>query len=304
MDMDPLPLSDIPKIAARHGFELQAEVLKLDDSGLDFMTTLAKSRTDGQTWVLRFPRRTDVIPGLHHERGVLDLVRSRLRVSVPNWQIVTDEMVAYPALEGVPAGTIDPELGDYVWQIDPNAPPESYIASVARFLVRLHGIDRSEIQNAGFATPSIAEVRKTLAENMDQTRKLLEVPYSRWARWRDWIENDTLWPPESRFIHGDFHPGHTLVNASGTLSGVIDWTEACMDDPGKDFVVFHAAFGESVLQNLIDQYQAAGGTVWPGMKRHIIERWNANPVEYALFALRTGNKTHMENARASMEWPQ
>ncbi|MCC5850664.1 MAG: macrolide 2'-phosphotransferase [Verrucomicrobia bacterium] len=300
--MHTLPLSEIPRIAARHGFDLQTDVLKLDDSGLDFITTLAKSRADEQTWVLRFPRRTDVIPGLHHERNILNLVKTRLQVPVPNWQIVTDEMVAYVALEGIPAGTIDPELGDYVWHIDPNAPPQAYITSVAHFLVRLHGIDRSDVQNAGFATPSIAEVRDTLATNMDQTRKLLDVPYPRWARWRDWIENDKLWPPESRFIHGDFHPGHTLVNAHDTLSGVIDWTEASMDDPCKDFVVFHAAFGESVLQNMMNQYQAAGGKVWPGMKRHIIERWNANPVEYALFALRTGNPTHMENARASMEW--
>ncbi|MTI95496.1 MAG: hypothetical protein FH749_08395 [Firmicutes bacterium] len=292
----------IRTIASRHGFNIDAEALDLNNSGMDFVTLFARAKKDNSKWVLRFPRRQDVLKRMDYERDVLELVKDQLQVEVPDWQVVTDEMVAYPLLSGIPAGTINPELGDYEWYIDSKSPPEAYVKSVAATLAELHGVRFETGEHTAIRVEGPEQVRQAMARNMDAIRELLGVSDARWARWQRWLANDALWPQHSVFMHGDFHPGHTLVDETGKLTGLIDWTEAAVNDPAKDFVVFYAAFGEGTLDFVLEQYQAAGGRVWPGMKEHIVERWNANPVDYALFALDTGKEEHIEGARESLAW--
>ncbi|WP_258003517.1 macrolide 2'-phosphotransferase [Fischerella muscicola] len=269
---------------------------------MDFITTFATAKEDNTKWVLRFPRRPDVLERMYYEREVLELVKSQVDVSVPIWKIVSDELVAYPLLKGIPAGTIDPDIGDYVWYIDPKFPPVVYICSVAKTLAQLHRTRIEVVKQFSIRVKTVDQVRQSMAENMEKTRELLGVSDTRWTRWQNWIANDALWPEHSALIHGDFHPGHTLVDKDGNLIGLIDWTEAAVSDPAKDFVCFYATFGEQVLQDVLEHYQTAGGFVWSYMKEHIIELWNAHPVEYALFALLTGKEEHIAGARASLAW--
>ena len=292
----------ILSIADKNGFILDADNLNINKSGMDFITAFATAKEDNSKWVLRFPRRLDVLERMYYEREVLELVKSQVDVSVPVWKIVSDELVAYPLLKGIPAGTIDPDIGDYVWYIDPKSPPAVYISSVAKTLAQLHRTHIEVVKQFSIRVQTVDRVRQSMAENMEKTRELLGVSDTRWARWQDWIANDALWPQHSALIHGDFHPGHTLVDKDGNLMGLIDWTEAAVSDPAKDFVCFYAIFGEQVLQDVLEHYQTAGGLVWSYMKEHIIELWNAHPVEYALFALLTGKEEHIAGARSSLAW--
>ncbi|WP_397327110.1 phosphotransferase [Paenibacillus oceani] len=51
--------------------------------------------------------------------------------------------------------------------------------------------------------------------------------------------------------HGDLHPPHILVDETQRVTGLIDWTEAEVADPGKDFVIYYALFGEEGLRDLL-----------------------------------------------------
>lgn len=81
------------------------------------------------------------------------------------------------------------------------------------------------------------------------------------------------------------------------MTGLIDWTEAECADPGKDFVIYFALFGEKGLLDLLRRYERYGGKVWPRMHEHIAEQWVAYPALVAKFALITGKEADMEMAR-------
>lgn len=84
------------------------------------------------------------------EKQALDLVNQYVRsFQTPNWIIYTDELIAYKKLDGVPAGMIDHNIGNYVWEIDINNVPESFHMSLGRVLAELHGIPRIKLQNLG-----------------------------------------------------------------------------------------------------------------------------------------------------------
>ncbi|WP_243014338.1 phosphotransferase, partial [Brevibacillus borstelensis] len=96
------------------------------------------------------------------------------------------------------------------------------------------------------------------------------------------------------------HPPHILINEGNQVTGLLDWTEAEVTNPGTDFTIYYALFGESGLDVLLNQYQAFGGRVWPRMREHIAEQWAAYPVLIGMFALHTGKEEHMEMAQRAL----
>jgi aminoglycoside phosphotransferase (APT) family kinase protein len=57
----------------------------------------------------------------------------------------------------------------------------------------------------------------------------------------DWASRLT-WPPPPftgplRFIHQDLSPDHVIVDPdTGRITGILDWTDAILGDPARDFV--------------------------------------------------------------------
>lgn len=273
--------------AKQHGLVVRGDSLKNNESGLDFQVVFAVD-TQGKKWVLRIPRREDVIARAKKEKNILDLVGSQISVQTPQWTIFSDELIAYQMLSGVPAGTIDPEVKAYVWEIDDKNVPAVYHESLGRAMAELHSIKQADAKKAGFALKTPEELRSSMQERMDKIKAAYGVSEELWHRWQKWLANANLWPQKTAFIHGDLHPGHILINEDARVTGLIDWTEAHIDDPANDFVVHLNAFGEVALKRLIKEYQIAGGYVWPAMFEHIVELAAAYPVAIAEFAMVSG----------------
>lgn len=282
-----LSLDAIVALASRHGLTLDPAMLRLDESGLDFQVAIAPAH-GSSAWLLRIPRRPDVLASAQREQTILNLVRPYLPVEVPNWQIHTDGLIAYPLLSGKPAGTIDPELQAYRWEIDAQHLPGPYLQSLGKTLATLHGIKHQALAAIGLETPSIATIRATWSERMDRIKAAYPINPQRWNRWQHWLDSDPLWPEHTALIHGDLHPGHILVDAEGQVTGLIDWTEARVADPASDFTAHYRVFGRSSLDALLCHYARSGGIVWPAMADHIVEYEGAFAVEVAEFADRSG----------------
>jgi macrolide phosphotransferase len=274
-------------LAHRHGLDLDPTTLQLEESGLDFQVAIAQTQ-ENAFWLLRIPRRPDVLASAQREQTTLNLVRPYLPVQVPNWQIHTDELIAYPLLNGKPAGTIDPELQTYRWEIDAQTLPDIYLKFLGHALAALHGIEHKALAKAGLETPPIAAIRTAWAERMAKVKQVYSVNPTLWERWQRWLDNDTLWPAHTTLIHGDLHPGHILVDQQAQVTGLIDWTEAQVDDPASDFAAHYRVFGRNSLKALLRHYGQSGGKVWPAMADHIVEYDSAFAVEVAEFAERSG----------------
>ncbi|NHN30267.1 macrolide 2'-phosphotransferase [Paenibacillus agricola] len=289
----------ILSIAHVHGFDIDTTSVKVNESGLDFLAVFASTK-DGLTWVLRTPRRADVVESAAYEKKVLDLLAGHLPVSVPNWQVHTPELIAYKILEGNPAATINPEAKNYEWYLNPESLPELFEQSLAEAMVALHSMDHGAAIAAGVRVLQPNEVRQALAEKMETVQRNFGVSQALWERWQRWLADDTFWPNHSSLVHGDLHPGHIVVDPVGKVTGLLDWTEAEVADPAIDFTMYYALFGASGLSSLIERYEQAGGLVWPRMHEHIIEMMAAYPMLIAMFAQKSGLEEYRVMARAAL----
>ncbi|WP_437736882.1 macrolide 2'-phosphotransferase [Sorangium sp. So ce1335] len=283
--------------ARREGLRLVTSQADFDQTGLDFRVVHAHDE-DGVPWVVRTPRRPAVVASARVEARVLALVRKHLPVAVPDWRVHTDQVIAYPRLVDVPAISIDPEAGVRWHRLDPAAPSDAFIASMAAALAALQRIGAAEIEAAGVPVKSIDDARQAHARAMDETRAVLAPPDVVWARWQRWLANDAIWPRHLALVHGDLHPGHMLLDEGGRLTGILDWTEAHIGDPSTDFALFAGAFGKGVLDTLITRFEAAGGATWPGLAAHAAERWAAWPAMAAKWGVDSGNEGVIEHARS------
>lgn len=289
-------VDDVLKLAARHGLNLTSD-LTFNEQGLDFRVVFAKDQ-GGQSWVLRIPRRTDVLPKMEYEAKVLKLVKRRLPVQVPDWQVCTSDLVAYPYLSDKTALTFDAETYAVTWNIDQHS--DAYIDSFAEVLVALHQTPVADAVAAGIthATPEMA--RKNFLAHLERVKSELGMSQELETQWRRWLDDDRLWPSFSVLVHGDLYAGHVTADANSRVSGVIDWTEAEVSDPSIDFAGHLSAFSPESLEKLVAAYARAGGQTWPTMVAHITARHAASPIRYGLFAIVTKNQAHITAAKAQL----
>lgn len=288
---------EILALGAKHGLVLEASTLDVIDMGLDFRVVLARA-SDGEDWVLRIPRRPDVLPGARHEKRVLDFVRPRLSVAAPDWRVFSDDLIAYPRLPGRVGLSYDPATQQVDWVVDRDSP--AFIASFAKLLAQLHALPKVEAEQVGLPTIGMDEARAKLEADMADIRATFGVADALWARWQDWLDDAEAWPDHVTFNHGDLYPAHVLIDETQKVLGVIDWTEAGYGDPGIDFVHHLMAFGPERFDAMVAAYANAGGRVWPGLRRHVEGLTAAGPIRYARYAQRAGDATHLEAARAQL----
>lgn len=292
---------EVMEIAERHGLKLKENTLVFNESGLDFQVVFAID-LDENEWVLRLPRREDVMPRTKVEKQALDLVNQYITTfQAPNWSVYTDELIAYKKLNGVPAGTIDHEIQNYVWEIDEKNVPDNFHQTLGKALVALHSIPKDKAMEAGLLVHTAEEARQSMKERMDAVKAKFGVGEALWNRWQIWLNDDEIWPPVTGFIHGDVHIGHILVDKDGNVTGLIDWTEAKVTDVSNDFVIYYRTFGEEGLDSLIKAYKEAGGYYWPKMKEHIIELVATYPVAIAEFAIVSGLEEYVHMAKQTLQ---
>ncbi|MGH8905434.1 MAG: macrolide 2'-phosphotransferase [Egibacteraceae bacterium] len=288
----------VADLAGRHGLKTVADRIVFNEIGLDYRVAFA-STADGTQWVLRIPRRSDVIEGSMTESRILALVRRHLPVQVPDWRIHSDELIAYPLLSGTPGVTLDAQTGELRWNFDKHS--AIFAATLGQALAALHAIDHEEARAAGLRVLRPVEVRAEIQANIDKVKGELEVADDLLRRWQAWLADESFWPEHSTVIHGDLHVGHVLVDADARATGILDWTEARVADPATDFMVHLHAFGDEGLEQLLAEYEKAGGRTWPRLKDHCAELLSAFAVNYALWALNTNNQEHLQAARTQLQ---
>lgn len=295
-------IDDAIALAAAHGRHLSARGATVNEAGLDYRVVMASDAT-GRKWVLRVPRRADVSEGMAAETRVLDLVAPVLAedgVAVPDWQVRSPELIAYPALPGAPGLTLT-DTGEPEWHMDPASP--DYAERLGRLLARLHSITPEQAGAAGVEARTPAGVRQAWRDDVARVSEAFTVSPVLAEAWRAWLEDDTCWPERTVMTHGEIYPAHVLFDEEGTITGVLDWTTARVDDPARDLSAQYGAAGEEMLRATLTAYEQAGGHVHSGLAAQAKHLWDASPIGYALYALITGAETDLVTA-ASMLNPE
>ncbi|EPS7544234.1 macrolide 2'-phosphotransferase [Shigella flexneri] len=269
--------SQLYALAARHGLKLHGP-LTVNELGLDYRIVIA-TVDDGRRWVLA-------------------MLKNRLPFAVPDWRVANAALVAYPMLEDSTAMVIQPGSSTPDWVVPQDS--EVFAESFATALAALHAVPISAAVDAGMLIRTPTQARQKVADDVDRVRREFVVNDKRLHRWQRWLDDDSSWPDFSVVVHGDLYVGHVLIDNTERVSGMIDWSEARVDDPAIDMAAHLMVFGEEGLAKLLLTYEAAGGRVWPRLAHHIAERLAFGAVTYALFALDSGNEEYLAAAKAQL----
>lgn len=279
---------EIIELARAHNLDIDPASLTIIEMGLDFRVVLATA-VDGRKWVLRVPRYPSVMQRAASEAAVLRVVARHLDVEVPNWQIHTPELIAYPLLTGIPGVELN-EQGEAIWNVDVSSP--AYVDSLARVIAQIHAIP-AEAVDLAHHTP--AQVRENWRADIDRVATHFTVADALLSRWQAWIDDASYWPEHTVFTHGEIYAGHTLVDNS-RITGVIDWTTASITDPARDLMMQQMSGTAESFERLLQGYVEYGGQIWPRVREHCRELTAAAPLGFALYALEVNTPELMETA--------
>jgi macrolide phosphotransferase len=228
--------------------------------GMDFDTAVV---TDDQQrrWVVRAPRRTAAAVALDVEARLLPLLGRYLPVPVPQPAGRAalpegGECLVHPYLPGRPIRVDDLDAGS------------ALAAQVGRTIAAVHEIEPRALDDAGLATYTAEEYRLRRLSDVDRAARTGHVPTPLLARWERALEQVAHWRFATTPVHGDLAPEHVLVDG-GTVSGVIDWGEACVADPADDLAWVVATTDADVLDTVVEAY-AMGRSEAPD--RHLVDR--------------------------------
>ena len=221
-------------------------------SGWDFDAYLT---TDG--WVFRFPRRAECAATLDTELRLHELLARVLppSVAVPAVELTAQPSAAFPHpfagyrfIRGVAADAVSPSLLPVTAR------------SIGKALGAIHGVPESDARAAG--------VREMPADDPGRQR-WLDYRFAAAGALRgldpvvdgalDWLQDHERrrpaeYPGPLRLTHDDLSPDHLLVDPeTGDLVGILDWSDAVLGDPARDFaplVGWHGwSFADEVLRN-------------------------------------------------------
>lgn len=289
----PADASSIRDLAAEHGLNVDESSIIVNDAGLDFRVAIAQA-TNGETWVVRMPRRHHVLERAAIEERLLRAVAPYLSAHVPDWRIVSERLIAYPLLPGIPGLTLD-DSGSPVWAYD--IASSTYATSLGDLLSELHAIDASEVRGTGIEVRAPSDVREKWRADIDTVNAEFEIAHHLSSRWHAWLADDTFWPDWSVLTHGEIYPAHTLLKGEH-ITGVLDWTAAEVGDPARDFMFQQAFAPQETFDLTVRRYIENGGRVWPRLADHCAEMFATSPFGYGLFALMTGERERRSSAEA------
>lgn len=272
---------DILELARAHQLHLDPSSLSFIEMGLDFRVVMATD-TAGQKWVLRIPRYPSVMRRAAPEAEILKVVARHLSVEVPDWQIHTPDLIAYPLLPGIPGVQLTDE-GEPIWNVDVSSP--RYVDSLAGVLTKLHSIPVEDVAATGITIHTPAQIREDWRADLDTVSAHFTIDDDLLHRWRTWVDDESYWPGHSVLTHGEIYAGHTLVNEDEVITGIIDWTTARVSDPARDLLMQQLSGTPESFDRLLEHYVQGGGRIWPRIREHCVEMASASPVGFALYAL-------------------
>ena len=237
-------------------------------------------------WLFRFPRRAHCADLFEPERRVHALVSSHLPagIAVPRAELMGQPSAGFPYcvaghrfIEGVAADAVDPHLMTILAR------------EIGTAFGATHGIPEKEARAAGVAEMDVDDAgRREWLERGLTVASDLRVLDPAVDQGVSWVRKASLahhrFEGQLRFIHHDMSPDHLIVDpTTGRLTGILDWTDAILGDPARDFVTLVTwrgwEFTEAVFRSYPHSIDRAFRERLDFMARLLSVMWLANAYE-------------------------
>jgi len=108
-------------------------------------------------------------------------------------------------------------------------------------------------------------------------------------------------PPcdDAVFCHNDLGAEHVLVDDSGAITGVIDWSDAALADPARDVARILRDLGPGMFETVLAQHPAA----WdPAARERAVFYARCALLEDLVYGLHTRTRRYADAALAHLPW--
>lgn len=249
----PLPVltdaEDSEHIHAQFPALVRARVIRLGE-GMDHQAF----EVDGR-YVFRFPRSNAAAGHLEWEARLTAWLAPRLPLPIPVYRFLARSFAGYEKLPGTPALLVEPGRLDV----------SDLGRRLGAFLATLHALDTAEADALGVPGDDDPELEAWSTAALEDLHLAVEhghVEPHRAADWKRWLtERPSEGRGTPRLLHGDFAAEHVLVDAQGVPTGVIDWSDACVGDPARDFSGLLHWGGVPILASALEAYGAVSPAV-------------------------------------------
>jgi aminoglycoside phosphotransferase (APT) family kinase protein len=245
--------------------------------------------------VVRFntePDATRRAAATRREAGLLREVATRSPVPTPEPELVVPEegCLAYRKLAGVPLLR------------QPHERVRLDVAALGAFLGAVHGMSVPRMADlAGRDDAPLEQWRRDAADAYAAVSGRL--PAAR----RRAVEAFLASPvPEERhtpaFCHNDLGAEHLLADpAAGTLSAVIDWGDAAVTDPARDFGLLLRDLGPGPLADVMSHYHRDAGDR-AALRGRAVFYARCAALEDLAYGLDAGRSEYVDNGLAALTW--
>lgn len=216
----------------------------VNTDGLVNVAVIAEDR------VYRFARSHEAQADLAREIAILDLIRDRVVIPVPQFERVADDFVTYPFLVGVPLFRND------ILRL-PESDQDRLAEQLASFLKTLHSIPRELLEEKGIGESGGRQTQDqwlTLYEDVKRT--LFPLMYRSTQMWVHQhfapLVDDAQWLDfEAALIHDDLAQYHILYDGElRRIAGVIDFGTSGLGDPARDYGILINVYGENFVRRM------------------------------------------------------
>jgi aminoglycoside phosphotransferase (APT) family kinase protein len=274
-------------VVATHAPDRRVESVRLLGEGLDHVVF----EVDGDL-VVRFARRPDAAR-LDREVRLLAAVAAVSPVPVPE-PVFADAArgcLAYRKLAGVPLLDLQRSPAD-----------TSIAATIGWVLAALHALPVAEaatlvdtddespdtlLLEAAATYPAVSD--RIPPEHRGQVEAFLDVP-------------PPVAAPVCVFSHNDLGIEHVLVAPAGwPVTGVVDWGDAAVTDPARDFGRLHRDLGPTALAAALEGYRSATGDV-AALRDRAVFHARCGLLEDLAYGLETGRDAYVGKSLAALAW--
>ncbi|MGH7474932.1 MAG: phosphotransferase family protein [Longimicrobiales bacterium] len=234
--------------------------------------------------VVRIPKHEEAAGALAREACLLAEIAHRLPVAVPlpTYVRCAASMHASFAVHERIHGR---ELTRDLWQGLPEAARTHLARALGGFLQALHALNVGVGHACGLPlVDHRAQVERLQQRMRAEPGSLL--PESMRTALADCLGRSlaggVAWRYEPALLHADVGPGHVLVDVEqGDITGVIDWGDAAIGDPARDFIFLYEDWGSDFLDSALDGY---GLETKQALLPRVLVRYLADQLEWTLKA--------------------
>ena len=207
----------------------------------DLAWTKAEHNIDGQDhyviilddkYVFRFPRTAKYLKRLQNEILLLEYLKDKLNVSVPEYIYVAKDksFAGYVLIPGF-------QLKKKVFRDLSDEVKQNLAKQIAGFLSELHKLPLKDLAGYGIEEPAIrvkysvlkSKIYKYVIPRISKKDKILVDEYL--EDFKKYLKF-----PKEVFTHNDFYSSHILLDEKlEYFSGVIDFSDRKVGDPARDF---------------------------------------------------------------------